>query len=104
MGIAFYLYEVSGLPRIYGGEFFGLRNYALSFFKVFKTLKFELFVVFDGIPPVEKRGVIQERRRSKCSTSLNLLNRVESGQNVYDERIPITRPNTIKRVLISVLK
>ena len=102
--VAFYLYEKSNLPRIYGGEYFGLKNYLFSFFKKFKNKGFDILVVFDGIPPNEKRGVINERRKTKFSSSIDLLSKIEKGIDIYNQHIPITRPNFLKNVLSEVLK
>jgi len=70
--VSFFLYESASLPRIFGGEYFELRQYIDNFFKTLKDSGIEMTVVYDGIPPEEKRSTIQQRRKTKCNNSLLL--------------------------------
>jgi hypothetical protein len=101
--VAFYLYESSKLPRLYGGEYNSLAMYMRTFFSSLVKAGLELFVIFDGIPPVEKRATIQERRKSKCNSGVNLWNQITEQTEIENINVPITRPGLVRNVMTQVL-
>ena len=102
--VSFFLYESSKLSRIYGGEYYDLYKYIFTFFQALLNIGLELLVVFDGIPPAEKRNTIQERRKMKCSNGVNLWKSIDSNLTNQNVHVPITRPGFIRNVMKQVLK
>ena len=101
--VSFYLYESSKLNRIFGGEYYDLYKYIYNYFFNLLQFKLELFVVFDGIPPAEKRNTIQERRKTKCSNGINLWKQMNTNTSDHETLVPITRPGFIRNVMKQVL-
>ena len=101
--VSFYLHETANLPTIFGGEYYDFFRYVDQFFSRLITAGIQLLVVYDGIPPEEKRGTIQERRRTKCQHSVALWDTMDSS-TPHDAIVPITRPGLIRNVMLEVLR
>jgi hypothetical protein len=101
--VGFFLHDASKLPHIFGGEYVDLMHFVDRFFGALQGASIELVVVYDGIPPDEKRGAIKGRRRTKCSSSLALWENICHNKTFVPSKIPVTRPGLLRNVMLEVL-
>ena len=104
--VTFYLYETSASTTLYGGEFLELSRYIENYLREFRKRYINITVVFDGIPPDEKRNTILERRRAKKSRHDMWWSCLRNEDVYHGHRgeIPVQYPGLVRATFLEQLK